>query len=97
MDRILASQRMAASDLLPAIYNAKAMPGEQAESETVPVVSHYAALFEPFIRPSGFGPSFISRMESCKLPERAFQARARPGSGLSRFAFRLRTPCRWSR
>jgi hypothetical protein len=53
MDRILASQRMAASDLLPAIYNAKAMPGEEAESETVPVVSHYAALFEPFIRPSG--------------------------------------------
>ena len=53
MDRILASQRLAASDLLPATYNAKVVSLEETESETVPVVSHYAALFEPFIRPSG--------------------------------------------
>ena len=53
MDRILASQRMVASDLLPAGYNARAAPLDEAESETVPVVSHHAALFEPFIRPSG--------------------------------------------
>jgi transcriptional regulator with XRE-family HTH domain len=53
MDRILASQRMSASDLLPATYDARAAPVDEAESETVPVVSHYAALFEPFIRPSG--------------------------------------------
>lgn len=53
MDRILASQNMAASDLLPATYNARAAPEDGTESETVPVVSHDAALFEPFIRPSG--------------------------------------------
>ena len=53
MDRILASQRMSASDLLPVTYDARAAPVDEAESETVPVVSHYAALFEPFIRPSG--------------------------------------------
>jgi hypothetical protein len=53
MDRILASQRMTASDLLPATYNSRAGPEGEPESETVPVVSHYAALFEPYIRPSG--------------------------------------------
>jgi hypothetical protein len=53
MDRILASQNMSASDLLPATYNARAAPVDDAESETVPVVSHHTALFEPFIRPSG--------------------------------------------
>jgi hypothetical protein len=53
MDRVLASQRMAANDLLPATYNARAALLEEMESETVPVVSHYAALFEPYIRPSG--------------------------------------------
>jgi hypothetical protein len=53
MDRILASQHMAASDLLPTTYNARAAPIDGMESETVPVVSLYAALFEPFIRPSG--------------------------------------------
>jgi hypothetical protein len=53
MDRILASQRMTASDLLPAAYNERSASLEGTESETVPVVSHSAALFEPYIRPSG--------------------------------------------
>ena len=53
MDRVLASQRMAASDLLPATYNARAAPVDEGESETVPVVSHFAAMFEPIIRASG--------------------------------------------
>jgi len=53
MDRILAAQRMAASDLLPATHDASVAAWEESESETVPVVSHFAALFEPFIRPSG--------------------------------------------
>jgi hypothetical protein len=52
MDRVLASQRMTASDLLPAMYNARAAPVGETQRETVPVVSHHAALFEPIIRPS---------------------------------------------
>jgi hypothetical protein len=51
MDRILAAQHMAAGDLLPATYQHEALPAD-GESGSVPVVSHAAALFEPFIRPS---------------------------------------------
>ena len=51
MDRILAAQHLTASDLLPAIPQREALP-EGVESSAVPVVSHAAALFEPFIRPS---------------------------------------------
>ncbi len=51
MDRILAAQHMAAGDLLPASYQQEALPAD-GESSTVPIVSHAAALFEPFIRPS---------------------------------------------
>jgi hypothetical protein len=51
LDRILMAQHMTASDLLPAAYQHEAMP-EDGKSSTVPVVSHAAALFEPFIRPS---------------------------------------------
>jgi len=74
MDRILASQRMAASDLLPATNNAGAASIEEAETETVPVVSHYAALYEPFIRPSGV-------LSVLRLPDGMLQAaRARISS-----------------
>jgi hypothetical protein len=51
MDRILAAQHLTAADLLPAIRPA----GDRAaggEGSSVPVVSHAAALFEPYIRPS---------------------------------------------
>ena len=51
IDRILAAQHMAAGDLLPATYQARDLPPDD-ESSTVPLVSHAAALFEPFIRPS---------------------------------------------
>jgi len=51
MDRILASQHLNAADLLPVLSR----PGLPLDSETesaVPVVSHSAALFEPYIRSS---------------------------------------------
>jgi hypothetical protein len=51
LDRILAAQHMAAGDLLPASYQIGALPVEEGGS-SIPVVSHAAALFEPFIRPS---------------------------------------------
>jgi hypothetical protein len=51
MDRVLASQRLTAADLLPALYRAGILPAG-GESSAIPVVSHAAALFEPFIRPS---------------------------------------------
>ncbi len=51
MDRILAAQHMTAGDLLPATYHQEALPAD-GESSSVPVVSHAAALFEPYIRPS---------------------------------------------
>lgn len=49
MDRILSAQHMAADDLLPSKREAD-RPAD-GEISPVPVVSHGAALFEPFIRP----------------------------------------------
>jgi hypothetical protein len=51
MDRILAVQHLDAGDLLPANYASEALPAGE-ETSSVPVISHAAALFEPFIRPS---------------------------------------------
>jgi len=51
MDRILTAQHMTAVDLLPAPLLNEAVPAEEGGG-AVPVVSHTAALFEPFIRPS---------------------------------------------
>ncbi len=51
MDLILAAQHMTAGDLLPAVYQREVLTTD-GESSAVPVVSHAAALFEPFIRPS---------------------------------------------
>jgi len=51
IDRVLAAQHMAAADLLPVLHQAGFPPAEGAES-TVPVVSHHAAVFEPYIRAS---------------------------------------------
>src|ERR1700694_2729090 len=50
MDRILTSQHMAAADLLPANNNDVEWLARD-ENSSIPVVSHSAALFEPFIRP----------------------------------------------
>jgi hypothetical protein len=51
MDGILAAQHMTAGDLLPAVYQRDALMAD-GEGSAVPLVSHAAALFEPFIRPS---------------------------------------------
>ncbi|HXR40637.1 MAG TPA: hypothetical protein VN776_16155 [Terracidiphilus sp.] len=51
IDRVLAAQHLTAADLLPVLHQPGSMPMEEAES-SVPVVSHHAALFEPYIRPS---------------------------------------------
>ena len=51
LDRVLVSQNISAWDLLPVNFNpAEAFPTEG--KDTVPLVSHATALFEPFIRPS---------------------------------------------
>ena len=50
MDRMLAAQHLAAGDLLPA---GNQQPGASSDpSSAVPVISHHAALFEPYIRPA---------------------------------------------
>jgi hypothetical protein len=51
MDRILQSQRMAASDLLFPIRVLESAENSE-ERDSVPVVSHAVALFEPVIRPA---------------------------------------------
>ena len=51
IDRVLAAQHLTAADLLPAMHQAAALPAD-GESSMIPVVSHAAALFEPYIRPS---------------------------------------------
>jgi transcriptional regulator with XRE-family HTH domain len=51
LDRVLTAQHLAADDLLPSARQGKTTPAEGTGS-AVPVVSHAAALFEPYIRPS---------------------------------------------
>jgi hypothetical protein len=51
LDRVLAAQHMAAGDLLPANFQVADLPANE-EGGMVPIVSHAAALFEPFIRPT---------------------------------------------
>jgi hypothetical protein len=51
LDRVLVSQHLTAGDLLPVAYNSADSTDEQ-EDGRVPVVTHAAALFEPYIRPS---------------------------------------------
>jgi len=50
VDRVLAAQHLTAADLLPVLPRL-GTHGTNGESNTVPVVSHHAALFEPYIRP----------------------------------------------
>jgi hypothetical protein len=51
LDRILASQHLSAAELLPATWKAADLP-DGGEGSAVPIVSHAAALFEPYIRAS---------------------------------------------
>jgi len=96
LDRILAAQHMAAGDLLPANYQGQALPAD-GESSAVPVVSHAAALFEPYIRPSAM-------QSMLHLPAgllQSIQGRpsnpAAPGSDLWPCVFRGPTRWPWSR
>jgi transcriptional regulator with XRE-family HTH domain len=78
LDRILAAQHMTAGDLLPTNFSSEELPA--GEGGTVPVVSHTAALFEPFIRasaaqtmlhlPAGLLQSIRTRVST---PRRAWQ------------------------
>jgi transcriptional regulator with XRE-family HTH domain len=49
IDRLLAAQHLTAADLLPAPQSSIEMPFE-VERDSVPLVSHHSALFEPYIR-----------------------------------------------
>jgi transcriptional regulator with XRE-family HTH domain len=51
MDRILAAQHLTVADLLPVLVRAEPVPPAETAG-MVPVVTHAAALFEPYIRPS---------------------------------------------
>ncbi len=51
LDTVLAAQHLTAGDLLPVIYDRADMFISEGHG-AVPLVSHTAALFEPFIRPS---------------------------------------------
>lgn len=51
MDRILAAQHLAAEDLLSGPRSLARSPGDM-ERDSVPLVSHPVALFEPVVRPS---------------------------------------------
>jgi transcriptional regulator with XRE-family HTH domain len=49
IDRLLTAQHLTAADLLPVLQSSLAMPFE-VERDSVPLVSHHSALFEPYIR-----------------------------------------------
>ena len=51
LDRMLAAQHLAVADLLPTVHGRRKRSFD-SESTLVPVISHSAALFEPYIRPS---------------------------------------------
>lgn len=71
MDRILSAQHLNVPDLLPAIARDERAQLE-GERDSVPVVSHPVALFEPFIRPSAV--QFILQLPAGSL----HTSRARP-------------------
>jgi len=51
LDQILSAQQIVVPDLLPSTRPSEGITGDGEES-AIPVVSHAAALFEPFIRPT---------------------------------------------
>jgi hypothetical protein len=68
-DRVMAAQRISAADLLSTSEHARSMAEESA---LIPVVSHAAALHEPYIRP-------LAGRELVHVPERLLRsARAQP-------------------
>jgi transcriptional regulator with XRE-family HTH domain len=87
IDRVLTAQHLAADDLLPALAIADVIPIEE-DVNTVPIVSHSAALFEPFIRP-------CAAQSLLHLPQGTLQS-ARPRPSAPRRAWQrfvaVRTP-----
>jgi hypothetical protein len=70
LDRILAAQHMEAGDLIPSPPQSTArLPDD--ETNRVPVVTHAAALFEPFIRNSAI-------QGTLELPHNSLRWRSRP-------------------
>jgi transcriptional regulator with XRE-family HTH domain len=66
LDRILTVQHLAVPDLLPAIRQAALHDGGEETGE-IPIVSHAAAIFEPFIRAS-------AGQEMLRVPARNLQS-----------------------
>jgi hypothetical protein len=89
LDRILTVQHLTVNDLLPATYKREAVPSDD-EGGSVPVVSHSAALFEPYIRPTavqsmlylpaGLLPSIRARVSNPRRAWQRFVAVRVPGS-----------------
>lgn len=83
MDRILAAQQLAAHDLLSGFPSALDSP-RHMERDSVPVVSHAVALFEPFVRgaavqsmlhlPAGILQSLRARPSHTRRPWQRFVA-----------------------
>ena len=83
MDRILASQYISADDLIPAASKPASLAMDE-DGSAVPLVSHAAALFEPFIRPSaaqsmlylpkGVLPSYRARVSGTRRRWQRFVA-----------------------
>jgi transcriptional regulator with XRE-family HTH domain len=74
LDRVLASQRLSAADLLPALARPEPL-GIDPEFAAIPVVSHASAIADPFIRS-------VAGQEMLRVPARmleSLQARA-PGN-----------------
>jgi transcriptional regulator with XRE-family HTH domain len=70
LDRVLAVQHLTVADLVPMVYLASDLAGD--ERIAVPIVSHSAALFEPYIR-------VIPGQETLPVPGGILQSlRARP-------------------
>ena len=83
IDRILSAQQLEISDLLPSAAQPAVGSGEE-ESDSVPVVSHTTALFEPYVRagavqsllhvPDNLLPSLRTRVTNPRLAWQRFVA-----------------------
>ena len=84
MDRILSAQHLKADDLLPVLRQPDDLSLDIAGGNSVPIVSHASALFEPYIRsstvhsmlrlPAGVLQSFHARANNARLAWQRFVA-----------------------
>lgn len=92
MDRVLEAQHLTIADLLPATHP-RAAPVFSEEGNSVPIVSHASAIFEPFVRaaaaqamlhvPAGVLESARNRTSSARRASQRFVAvRAQPADAL---------------